>query len=633
MFSPSPNRHAEIVLRRALRRQVEAELRTAGLSEPVDVLPPMPSVAEMLAGYVCPFTIDKPANAPSIWRYQSRRGKTWYKVQRKANDQVTCGCPAYRKNREDGCDHTADYCIQNGLPIPTCFVGNKSRRLAPMTTIYPSGRASSTRRNRAYRKMDGRVCDLAFELVKDLDDAERRNWWQAKEFKLKRRPQTPFRALMYALLVKLALGKSYYQLDDFLRDDARMKKLNPKGGVPNWNTLCELTAQPFVQEILREILRRTARPGRNIDYALAIDGTGFGTCMLDHWFAEKYGKKEIDPETVGDDQDDSDAPELPDGADETDAAEVDEDLAEEIDPDADESATVPTAKPDKPKTKSSKKSKRKTFLKAHTAMGAQTSLIYAINVTTQYGEGTADTRHFESLLMESIDLGNFEIVVADKAYYTKANFEFAQSKGKLFFALKKKGVKISNVERCRELMAFMRALQMRHRDVFRRFYRLRAKIESIFSAQKRTGRQIRLQIRHDEYARLSALTSPPKTADIETVIQVGEDPQVAVPMVNADGKSTFTKIWDVIPILEVVDIKDTVPPKLLEQLDKLRKEVCRLMAMKRVGYAQTNETLGRAIGYNLRTLVRLEQRHDEDVDFAADKAFKHIRRVSLPKAA
>jgi hypothetical protein len=529
----------------AERGKLQADLRAVGLTEPVRILPHIPTMDEVRATFKSRYVIQQLSQ--TLWLFENAKGQVRCKVQRKANDAVTGSCGAFQKNREGSCPHIGEYCIFNGLDIPGGGF-QTARRLEPAVVIAPTGKATATLRNRAYREMGGRIRQLAFSLCDPIEGVlppwpfltKRRKG--PKKAKTKAgRPPIPLKVIVYAAIVKTAFGLSYYELQDVLKNDEQFAKFSCDP--PNLNSMSDALAHPHVLKTVEGLLGQSARTGRNIDFIVALDGTGMGTTMNQRWLNLK------------DDERHSESP-----------------------PDSDSSTAIGDSV-----AETRPKKKRKPFIKVHTLMGLVSGLIYAIDCTVHYGEGTADIKHFKPLLERASPNCNFTAIAADKGYYSAANYAFCDRRDWLLFVWKKKGTSIQNVGEGREMLAFLDWLKREHYHVFVRFYRLRPLVEAVFSSQKRQTGHIKLRIRRWEYERLAVLEYPPKLPDsAPETFQIGRD------------------------------------------------EICRYVSMEHVGYAQRIEAHLKALGSNLRAIVRLENEYRDRIDLTVDQAFIPMRRISLP---
>ena len=69
-----------------------------------------------------------------------------------------------------------------------------------------------------------------------------------------------------------------------------------------------------------------------------------------------------------------------------------------------------------------------------------------------------------------------------------------------------------------------------------------------------------------------------------------------------------------------------------EWMHAARAEVCRMVAVARVGDAHANEAYLKGIAMNLRTLCRLEAKYGT-FDLEMDEPIRAVPRVSLPRSA
>lgn len=125
--------------------------------------------------------------------------------------------------------------------------------------------------------------------------------------------------------------------------------------------------------------------------------------------------------------------------------------------------------------------RRHRFVKAHLAIGVKSHVVISARITDEHG---GDCPQFDPLLRRLRDLGRFPgVVVADKAYLSRANLDLAESLGadpfipyKVNSRALSKGSPMWN----RKYYEFML-----HRDEFDAIYHKRSNVESTFSAIKR----------------------------------------------------------------------------------------------------------------------------------------------------
>lgn len=178
------------------------------------------------------------------------------------------------------------------------------------------------------------------------------------------------------------------------------------------------------------------------------------------------------------------------------------------------------------------------------------------------------------------------MVLADKGYYNKWNFALMQDLRAMLFTLPKRNVGFDNGEDGAQLIALLDALRREYPTVFRRFYRLRAKIEGFFSAQKRRNGYIRTKIRR---------------RDLDRMLRLRRDPYDFPKAL--DGNRSMVRGY---------------------------RMLFRVVAMGRVSTAHANQARLKAVAFNLRRLTLLEKRHGIDANFDVSIPFTRIRRVSLP---
>lgn len=345
--------------------------------------------------------------------------------------------------------------------------------------------------------------------------------------------------------------------------DSFIERLGGKRGVPNWNLLCETLGDPDIRPHLEAMLERTARIGRLLDFALMIDGSGFGTTLLRNWRGSKYSGKvqrKKKPTKMA----------------------FDGDVAE----DAKKRKTLRNifelAIDEKALLK-----KFRGYIKVHTAAGAVTGLIYAIAPSLNFGAGAGDSIHFTWLVEKAMSLRRFEAVIADKAYESARHFAFAAARKLLLFVLPREGDTLSKAEpEAKHLFDMMNLLRERYPEVYRRFYRMRSKIEAFFSAMKRVNGHVRSKIRNGDIDRMFALRHDP------------------------------------------FPIADRWP----DIIHAKHAEICRMVAVARVGDAHANEAILKAVAMNLRTLCRLEAKYGK-FDLELDEPIRAVPRVSLPRSA
>ncbi|HET9394217.1 MAG TPA: hypothetical protein VFO29_11945 [Candidatus Rubrimentiphilum sp.] len=284
-------------MNKAQRHQLAREIRDCGITEPVQLLPELlddvqingPIDPKDLTSHDAIFEFRE--ISPDICYYMADDFSTEYKVQRKSSG-ITCGCLSFSKNRRHGCKHIGDFCRRHGLSDPTG--GKAARRLQPTQDIYPIGPAQTTRKKQALRATPRLVRLLAYELCKSVSDNRPRTSKRG-------RPRVPLACCAYALLLKVAYNYTYEDLREVLTSDPNFRRLGwDYEEMPHWNTLSEIAAEPELARVFEDFLVLTSRPGRNLDYAIMLDGSGYGTTIRQNWMEQKFGRSAISAEAQHD---------------------------------------------------------------------------------------------------------------------------------------------------------------------------------------------------------------------------------------------------------------------------------------------------------------------------------------------
>jgi hypothetical protein len=477
-------------------------------------------------------------------------------VRRKGRG-ITGDCQGFKKNRGGACCHVAYYCRKNSLPVPGPYI--LARRLEPFQFYHGTGQFGRTRTGQALEDRYFVTRDHLYALCAPLRDP------RPGSDTSRGQPRIPYRALVYAFLLMVIESKSEQDIRHVLFEDRRFRALaGDRQHYKTWRdrqvplsdtTLSQIMACPLLREDLEKILVEIARTGRKMDKVVGVDASGFGTSKLGNWFVKRYAS----------------------------------DLKMEEDEDDDEDESTKSKRPGRAKTSRARKRDNKGFVKVHTFEGLMSGFIYAINCTLDFGEGSADTRQFQHLVdkgLRAMRSKIAQILVADKAYWKDAHFGFFQRLGLILMVMIKEKIKPENAEEGREMIAFMEYLRLEHPAVYRAFYRYRQRVESAFSAQKRTTGHIRTKVRKDEWERLNRAlpTKPPKS----------DQPR---------------------------------------NYDDLRHFVASIFAREMVGEAHINVAYAMAIGANLRKLIDWQYQYREDIRFYVDAAFEPMRRVYVPWAA
>jgi hypothetical protein len=191
---------------------------------------------------------------------------------------------------------------------------------------------------------------------------------------------------------------------------------------PSKNSWVRYVHNPALTELLYECLRLTARVVRNIEKAIVIDATAFSTCQTENWLDSNYGKK--------------------------------------------------------------RRRKHNLWIKGHAATGAYTNVVVSLLTSTNENQGSADTNFFDRLLKFATKVWDLKWVLADKGYLSEDNIQAANARNLRALIPIVSTWKIENArsEEMRKLINLYR----NDNATFQEKYRYRTKIESVFSAIKRT---------------------------------------------------------------------------------------------------------------------------------------------------
>jgi len=109
------------------------------------------------------------------------------------------------------------------------------------------------------------------------------------EIKKKGRPSISIQDMIFCLGISTYAGKSSRRIISDLIISKEMKYIQNK---PHFNTLINYFNNSNLTQILQELIKLTALPLKQFETQFAVDASGFGTKMYEHWYNYKYGKKE-----------------------------------------------------------------------------------------------------------------------------------------------------------------------------------------------------------------------------------------------------------------------------------------------------------------------------------------------------
>ena len=200
------------------------------------------------------------------------------------------------------------------------------------------------------------------------------------------------------------------------RFDGDVREAHRKGYIdiaPSFSSVNRYIADPALAPIITELIEESAAPLAAVEPHIAVDSSGFSTCRFDRWFDHKWGKE---------------------------------------------------------------KSKRQ-WLKAHIAVGVQTNIVTAVEVTPSNAN---DSPMLPGLLDRTAQRFTIAEVSADKAYPSEANLRHIEGYGARPYIPFKSNATGQRSPRLRRLYAFF----VLHEAEFNAHYHKRSKAETVFSMVK-----------------------------------------------------------------------------------------------------------------------------------------------------
>ena len=186
---------------------------------------------------------------------------------------------------------------------------------------------------------------------------------------------------------------------------------------PHFNVIIDWMQSPELTEILLYLITVSGLSLKDIEHTFAIDGTGLSTSRFFRWRSDRYRRN----------------------------------------------------------------MKRREFIKVHAICGVETNIVTAAAVSGWTGKDSHDTNHFVPLLERTAKYYAVEHILADKAYLSRVNAEFAEMVG----AVPVIPTKINTVITDPENTAWGRLVE-RNQDesAFNRYFK-RSNAESVYSMIER----------------------------------------------------------------------------------------------------------------------------------------------------
>jgi transposase len=193
--------------------------------------------------------------------------------------EETCTCPDYAQHGDHGrlhrCKHiwAAIYVME--LPDGSAVVVEEKRRLN-----YPRNwQATNACRTLIPRLGPALLAELVDGLGLPPPVTGKRG-----------RPEVPVRDVLLAAALRAfeekTAGEAVVASENYCDG-----KLISMSHVPSYNTLLNKFARPEYMPLLHRLVAGSALPLIGLESIFAVDGTGFGSSVYDHYFTEKHGKK------------------------------------------------------------------------------------------------------------------------------------------------------------------------------------------------------------------------------------------------------------------------------------------------------------------------------------------------------
>lgn len=195
---------------------------------------------------------------------------------------------------------------------------------------------------------------------------------------------------------------------------------------PNEDTLSEWINDERLTPVLREFLRKTSLPFREREIGAIIDSSKISQLMTAHQKSVEYDVYDKRP-----------------GAD---------------------------------------------WMKCHALVGVQTLVVMAVEFSGIYGQGTHDVKFLQPLVESAVGTFPLEYLLGDKAYLTEQTPTWLAERGiKAVVPIKKRWFRDENKSYSEALTHLVEWFDRNDNRDFHEVYRLRSKVECLFSVLKRTA--------------------------------------------------------------------------------------------------------------------------------------------------
>lgn len=343
----------------------------------------------------------------------------------------SCDCPDSIKYGRIDCKHVFAEKLRRGEVVVSSPPRKKSGTAVKKATRRPArkrfahdGRTLKTARKTASRKMPTRIPELALSLAQGFERL-------ASGIVIPIRPQkykggrkgSPLSARAAALVLKVAAGLSASEMMPHFQRYVQERKLHLKG-VPDENTFSDWMNDERLTPILKEMLRQSAFPFRRREVGAIIDSSKVSQLMTAHAKEVEYGNHDKRPNA--------------------------------------------------------------DWMKAHVVCGVETLVVMDVLFSGVLGGGTHDSNFLRPLVDAAVQNFPLEFVLADKAYLSEDVPQWLAERGiRAVIPIKKGWFRDERKLYNEALLNLVQWHDANNNRDFHEVYRLRSKIECLFSVLKR----------------------------------------------------------------------------------------------------------------------------------------------------
>ena len=372
----------------------------------------------------------------TLWFSQSDPTRTYRVVRDMRNrrgamvPEYRCACEDFKKNGTIDCKHIVAEKFRRGDIVltgnaPKVRKGEKQAERRPARERFAhDGRTIRASQRTARQKMPARIPELTVSIKRAFDALSRGIVVPLKPQRYKGgKKGAPLSTRAMALVAKIALGQS---ADGMLQEYDRMIESGTLRlrKPPCQNSISKWMNDDRLTPVLREFLRITTKPFIEREVGAIIDSSKVSQLMTAHSKEVEYNNHDKRPNA--------------------------------------------------------------DWMKCHALVGVETMIVMAVEFSGVLGEGTHDSKFTERLVESAIKLFPLKFFLGDKAYLTSDIPEWLAEHGLQAVIPLKKGWFRSETGNYSEALAHLVEWYDRNgnRD-FHEYYRLRGKVECLFSLLKR----------------------------------------------------------------------------------------------------------------------------------------------------